>query len=375
MKRALLGIAILVLPYSAHAQQKMDAATLRNYAAKALPRCPGGILTLDPIATGPRNFTAYTATLRSSDQYCGQQKYLLFSPSTQQIIIGSVIELPADGRPAAARVTQKGSELLGKQVTATVAPFPLPDGLKAVTISRETPNGSFGYHGFIDASEQYLIVGMRGNLNTDPAKTLRDTLGTGTAVRRGNAKSPLEIIELSDFECPTCGRAHGLVEPIIRKSLDKINYARLDLPLFEMHEWALSAAMGARAIQRVAPAKYWDYVDYVFKNQETIGKQQIDKFVQNYCEDHDIDWNAAQKIYTSKTERQALLDQVSRAFAIGVASTPTYIVNGQILGFGPEGAFTIEQIKNAIAATPDTPAKASTKPAAKPPVKSTKKPK
>ena len=51
-------------------------------------------------------------------------------------------------------------------------------------------------------------------------------------------------------------------------------------------------------------------------------------------------------------ERQALLDQVSRAFAVGVASTPTFIVNGQIMGFGPEGTFTIESIKTAIGAPP-----------------------
>ena len=60
-----------------------------------------------------------------------------------------------------------------------------------------------------------------------------------------------------------------------------------------------------------------------------------------------------QKIYSSKTERQALLDQVSRAFAAGIASTPTFIVNGQIMGFGPDGAFTIDAIKSAVgAATP-----------------------
>ena len=43
-----------------------------------------------------------------------------------------------------------------------------------------------------------------------------------------------------------------------------------------------------------------------------------------------------------------LLDQVSRAFSVGIASTPTYIVNGQIMGFGPEGKFTEKAIKDAL---------------------------
>jgi hypothetical protein len=57
------------------------------------------------------------------------------------------------------------------------------------------------------------------------------------------------------------------------------------------------------------------------------------------------------KIYNSKTERQALLDQVSRAFAVGVAATPTFVVNGQIMGFGPEGTFTMDAIKSAVGVT------------------------
>ena len=55
-----------------------------------------------------------------------------------------------------------------------------------------------------------------------------------------------------------------------------------------------------------------------------------------------------EKIFRSPAERTALLEQVSRSFDVGVNSTPTYIVNGQVLGFGPEGTYTVEQIKKAI---------------------------
>ncbi|HEU4889072.1 MAG TPA: thioredoxin domain-containing protein, partial [Thermoanaerobaculia bacterium] len=210
--------------------------------------------------------------------------------------------------------------------------------------------------GFIDQSEQFLIVGFRGALNTDPAKTLRETLGSAGGAKRGTGK--VEILELSDFQCPTCANAHEKLEPFIQKNLGKMNYVRIDLPLFEHHEWAVPAAMGARAIQRVAPAKYWQYVDYVFKNQETIGKRKFDDVFKEFAGDHDLDYAALNKIYASRTERQALLDQVSRAFAAGIASTPTFIVNGQIMGFGPDGAFTIDSIKSALGAA--APAKKAT---------------
>lgn len=331
--------------------QSLDPnATLKAYAGKVVPRCPDVTVTFEPLRTpGPTNFSAFIMTTRSAtDQYCGSQKHVLHSRKSQQVLIGTVVALPADKRPANVRISEEATRLLGKPVTATIAPFPLADGLKAVSIARQTPFGAFGYNGFVDASEQFVIIGFRGTLTTDPTKTLRETLGVANGARRGNATAKVEIVEISDFQCPTCARAHEKIEPLIQKNLSRVNYVRIDLPLFEHHEWAVAAAMGARALQRVAPAKYWQYVDYVFKNQESIGKRKIDVVVREWVEDHDVDWAAFQKIYTSKAERQALLDQVSRAFAMGVASTPTFIVNGQIMGYGPEGKFTIDAITKAI---------------------------
>jgi protein-disulfide isomerase len=349
MKRALLTLSIFLLSTTADAQRLDPVAPMKAYAAKALPRCPAGTLTVEPVgAAGPANFSVYVATVRSSDQYCGAQKYLLHSPKTQQTLLGAVIPLAADNRPAQARITETASKLLGHPVKAVVAPFPLPDGIKAVAITRDTPFGPFDYDAFVDQSEKFLIVGMRGNLMKEPAATLRETLGASTAARRGSAAAKVEIIEISDFQCPTCARAHEKVEPIIKQNLARVNYIRIDLPLFEHHQWAVPAAMGARAIQRVAPAKYWDYVDYIFKNQESINARKFDEVLRDYVADNDLDWTAINRIYSSKSERTELLDQVSRAFGAGIASTPTFIVNGQILGFGPEGQFTIDAIKGAI---------------------------
>lgn len=364
MKRTLTALATLLVCATLSAQSKTDDTTLRAYAAKMLPRCPAGILTLEPTAQqGPTNFRVYGATLRSSDQYCGTQKYLLHSPKSGQVLIGTVIKLPEDNRPANVRVTEKASELLQQQLTVTVAPFPLPDGLKAVAMTRKTDWGPFSYNGYIDQSERFLIVGTRGNVQADPAKAIREALAVATnGVRRGNANAKVEILEISDYQCPTCARAHEKLEPIIQKNLSKVNYVRLDLPLFEHHEWAVPATLGGRAIQKVAPAKYWHYVDTVFKNQELIGKQTFAKWFPTYLEDNDINAVAIEKIYRSPAERKAVMDQVSRAFDLGINSTPTFIVNGQVLGFGPDGTFTIDAIKTALG-VPVTPA---AKPAAAP---------
>jgi protein-disulfide isomerase len=351
MKKLLIATTVaLSVPLCASAQSS-DLNALRAYAAKAMPRCPGSKVTLEPLPNaGPAGFIPYGLTHTSSDSTCGRKTYFFYSPSSQQIVIGSLFPLPKDGRPANDRIAEVVMEALKKPVKVTVAPFPLPDGLRAVNMARETTYGPFAYHGFLDASQSWLMVGSRGNLRTEPAQSLLESINLSSAVRRGNPKSKIKIVELSDFQCPTCARAHKKVEPIITKNLSKIDYYRLDLPLFEHHEWAAEAALGARAIARVAPKKYWTYVDFVFDNQDSIadGKQPFEKTLRNFVDDHDINWSAVEKIFRSPAERTALLEQVSRSFDVGVNSTPTYIVNGQVLGFGPEGTYTVEQIKKAI---------------------------
>ena len=86
------------------------------------------------------------------------------------------------------------------------------------------------------------------------------------------------------------------------------------------------------------------------QNQEQLGTMKFDDFIKNFVEDNDLNWAAINKIYSSKAERQALLDQVSRAFAVGVVSTPTFILNGQLVGFG-DGTYPEETLKRAIGTT------------------------
>jgi len=353
---ALFAFAISPLHAAAPSLQSLQA-----YAAKALAKCPDGKIELRPInEPGPTGFIVFELTATSSDTTCGRHTLLLFSPASNQVLIGSILSLPFDNRTAEARIADTASSILKQNLTASVNAFPLPDSLHAVSMMRQTLWGPFAYHGFLDASGRFLIVGSRGNLYVDPATTLRESIGTENAVRRGNPNSKIKIIELSDFECPTCGRAHKEVEPLIGKNLSKVDYYRLDLPLFDHHEWAFPAAMGARAIQRVAPAKYWSYVNFVFGNQEMIGKTGpagFDKILQNFCEDNDIDWKKVEKIYRSPQERTALLDQVSRSFDVGVNSTPTYIINGQMIGYGPSGSFTMSAIRNVLGVPEPKPAK------------------
>lgn len=327
-----------------------DLAALKAYAKKASLKCPDTTITLEPIPRqGPLNFNLYELFVKSSEESCREHKYLLYSPGSDQVLIGTIFQIPEDNnRPVANRLADQASQLLHEPVTANISPFPLADGIKLITLTKQTPFGPFSYHGYLDASERFMMVARRGKIGVDPGKSLKEALGVQYGVSRGSAAAKVEIVELSDFQCPTCAKMHSQVEPIISKHLSKVHYIRLDLPLFEHHEWSLYAALGAHAIHKVAPAMYWEYADFLFKNQEEISKQPFDKVLQNFCEDHDIAWAKVQPIYKSNEERAAILDGVSRAFDNGLNSTPTFIINGLMMGHGKEGGVVLDAIKAAF---------------------------
>ena len=59
-------------------------------------------------------------------------------------------------------------------------------------------------------------------------------------------------------------------------------------------------------------------------------------------------WAKIEPIYRSSTERQALLDAAGRALDVGLNGTPTYIVNGQVISYGPEASNIVNSIKSAL---------------------------
>lgn len=347
MKRTLISLLLLLSSAALRGGELNDDSLLR-YLGRSFPNCPGGQVFAETTnQVGPPGFAVYRVTQRSADSRCGRATWALVASASGQILIADVFPLKP-GPSTEAAIRNFATERLKKTVMASIDTQPLGDGIRRVRISNMTPYGVFSYGGFVDADGRLFMVGRRGNRFTDPGKTLLDDIGASNAARRGAKKGKVEIVELSDFQCPTCARAHEMFEPLVKKNLDKISYARLDLPLFETHDWAFKAAMTARAVQKFAPAKYWEFVDYVFSNQKSIDAANLDTLLKGFAEDHEIDWRKIDSFRNSQEEKQKLLDQVGRFYDAGVLGTPTFIVNGQLVHYGNEGDHVKKVIEAAL---------------------------
>src|ERR1043166_3926119 len=127
MKKTALA-ALLALAVSPLHAAAPNLQMLQEYAAKALAKCPDGKIDLRPInEPGPSGFIVFELTATSSDTTCGRHALLLFSPATNQVLIGSILGLPFDNRTAEARIVDTASSILKQNLTASVNAFPLPD--------------------------------------------------------------------------------------------------------------------------------------------------------------------------------------------------------------------------------------------------------
>jgi protein-disulfide isomerase len=337
VRSALLLLAALTAT-SYLAAASPPTSQLRTYLERSFGRCPGAKIQMKREASSPRGFVAYKVRLTSSVEECGRQADFLFSTTGNQVLFVNLFALPSDSRPLEARLTDFGQSVLKKSVRVSIGKNVLEDGLRAVTFFTNGKVGPFELHGYTDASGSFLIVGRRGHLNVDPRAALLADLPS-TSLRQGKQDAAIQIVELSDLQCPTCKQAHELLTKFVEANVDRVSYTRIDLPIFDIHEWTLSASLAARAIQRLSPQHYWQFVDYIFQNQAVIESSMVDTFIHDFVDGNGIDRQKFDALYNSPVERAALVHQIEHLFDISIATAPTVLVNGQEIFFGSQGSY------------------------------------
>src|SRR5207302_5910730 len=99
MRNLFVAAFAALLPTLPLAAAPADVGTLKAYAAQSLSKCPDQKLTIERVdKESPIGFIPYLVTQTSSDSTCGRQTTLLYSPLTQQTLLGTVIDLRSEER-------------------------------------------------------------------------------------------------------------------------------------------------------------------------------------------------------------------------------------------------------------------------------------
>jgi protein-disulfide isomerase len=190
------------------------------------------------------------------------------------------------------------------------------------------------------------------DLRMDPQKALWARVAEGAEERmskikldgrpfKGNPNAKVVIVEYSDYQCPFCRRAFEQIESqLMQQYGDKVKFVYKQFPL-PIHPWAFKASIAALCVYKYHPKAYWDVHSRLFQGQNEIRVENLRDRFQAMTRELNLDTNRLMACFDKEETRPEVEADMNEAQALGVSSTPTFIINGAVV----TGAIPFEQFK------------------------------
>lgn len=149
---------------------------------------------------------------------------------------------------------------------------------------------------------------------------------------KGSPQAPVVIVEFSDFECPACKKAGGVLRRLVAEYGDRVRVVYRHLPL-SIHKQAFAAAQSSVCADR--QGRFWEMHDLLFS---AASGGLSDDALRGYAAQLGLDARAFDDCMASEESRAAVLKDQQDAHAAGIRSTPTFVVNGKLAQSGMSAA-------------------------------------
>jgi protein-disulfide isomerase len=168
----------------------------------------------------------------------------------------------------------------------------------------------------------------------------------------GDPEAPVRIDVFEDPQCPACGLYTERIEPLLIAGPvtdGQVFLTYKDLPFIGQE--SLDAAVAMRVAEEM-DGKFWDYHALVFHNQEgeNKGAFTLDRLA-DMAELLDLDRETFLTEMKDPAYLEAVQAEAAEGAALDISSTPSVVVNGEVLRGVPEWAGLKERIAAAASGT------------------------
>ena len=186
----------------------------------------------------------------------------------------------------------------------------------------------------------------------------------------GPEDAKVTVIVYDDFQCPYCARGYKtLMHQVLPDYKDKIRVVYKDFPLYDIHPWAIHAAVDANCLFAQSNDAYWDFADYVHGNQDAIRGENrplpdqfaaLDKSALDYGKKRNLDGAKLDACVKGQDSSAVMASSRYGEHALGIDATPTIFINGSRYdGAVPEDALR-EALNSALKDAGVTPPQSKT---------------
>lgn len=161
----------------------------------------------------------------------------------------------------------------------------------------------------------------------------------GDSPVKGAKNAKVTIVEFSDFQCPYCADATENLRKILKEFPNEVRVVFKNFPL-PFHPQARDGSNAALCARDQAEDHFWKMHDYMFANQNMLGIEKLNEQAKKLKLNLDDFTQCLEKRrFDSQIEGDLQLGK-----SLGVRSTPTLFLNGQLLS----GVHEFNQLKSIV---------------------------
>ncbi len=118
---------------------------------------------------------------------------------------------------------------------------------------------------------------------------------------------------------------YPIVEEVLKSYGDRVRFVIRNFPLTRIHANAFHAAQAAEAAK--AQGKFWEYIDFLFKNQTALDSDSLKK----YATQVGLDRKRFDAELDSGKYDTVIRRDMEDGEVYGIEATPTFFINGAVL--------------------------------------------
>ena len=361
MRRWMMAVAALLVATGCAAQ--IGDLELKRFAKAYIGYAPGAMVTLteNALRTAPAGPYQTVRAERTTTMGEGKEPLaMLVDPTARTAVVGLLFPLPPTDPPVTGEtlprfVQQVLPEALGSFLGNRVKiPWPMsptrPSGVLALIAKVETGYGPVQMALAISTDGKYLALGGSWPLDRDPRAVRREILENADVQwDPGHDKATVNLVEVSDFQCPACKRGWGIVKPVLTEAGDTVRHGLVNFPLYNSHPWAFRAAVAGECVGSLWPDRLVALKEEFYRLQDSMTFDGVDPAAIGFLAQQSLDEKNFRACYLKDPSVDRVLRQLELGYRLGVFGTPTYFANGEQLPWGEPEVFA-KRLQGIVAA-------------------------
>tara|TARA_R110000868_G_scaffold306734_4_gene568149 strand:+ start:11455 stop:12072 length:618 start_codon:yes stop_codon:yes gene_type:complete len=177
-----------------------------------------------------------------------------------------------------------------------------------------------------------LLIGFACEKAPDNRAEAASSEKVSAAIEQPNIDAKVTLVKYSDYQCPACKYFVPFEHQLKEDFGDDINIVVKNFPL-SMHPYAHVAARSSEAARK--QGKYQEMHDMIFEGQEMWSRGNAETIFIGYAQTLGLNVEQFKQDMNSADMNRIVMDDRREGRELGVASTPTFFINGDKIESNP----------------------------------------